>query len=1061
MPGNLRLNKSASIAQPTILDTLQTQGPNRGEGQKFENVVLQDNARGHFGDVHRIYNFHEPAQASTYEALVEHLRFDGMDARERNVTRAISGTCQWLFGNEHFAKWLDADALSEHHGFLWLQGKPGSGKSTMMKSLAQWCKRSGVAYQLVLSYFFNARASGVMEKSRLGLYRSIVHQLLKTDLDLRDTFVSMFASKVRNGKVEDWTPEELQDFIVEAVTACEMPSTTILIDALDEGDPEDIRSMVSFLQDLGHHATDTGNRILICFSSRHYPFLDTGRGVTVSMEEQRGQRQDIETYVERKLFKRASFVKSSLKLKLCTKANGVFLWVVLVVRILNELDDKGYDLPSIEQRLSSLPPKLDAFFKEILVQDPEEVVACLDILNWVSWAKTPLTVPQLWTACNKDKWGEGLPDLEVMRKRLLDIAHGLVQVVDMGQDRTITKLSYAAHRRTPAPPVVQFIHETVREFIRSSREVLLLVTPGVSVEGWGNDRCKSVCLDYIRQYEHPYLDGLNTFASLYEACKVADSVQDASGFLDYAADSMFEYAEAAQCSGMEQTAFLVMLAAARNQILKRWVRSWNQSWWTHNSEGLPSVFHKDDVSLTYILSDSGHVHLLRCLLEAEGDVSAIKPTSEQDLAKSLAIACYRNNTQVVEVLLGERLNVHTTISSISESDEDLSSHWKDLSEGMAEFTCHHDHRDCLSSMPIGCDDCNIRVVQRMLSVIFELQRLQFFSALQAGSQAGNSAVVRMLLAVNADINAEDKRYPTALQAAILHGNEKIFRVLLGAGADINVRGGKYGSALQAAAFCGEIDIFHTLLELGADVNTRGGDFGSALHVACMSRTDGHTMVKILLERGADTEAQAPLCGTPLHAAVMICVPTPMAPLCVIDSESLNGQYPSSTDEEEADTDRMVQMLKGADPAWDFNSSDQIVANHASRYTWIGDERVVRMLIDAGANVNAPGVGNFHGNVLSAAACFCPKHVIQMLLDVGANVNASGCYGNTPLTMAVRYSRKDIVQLLLDTGANVGASCSHDYTALEVAEDAGDDDITEMLVKAAKQGFKPLRPRRSR
>jgi ankyrin repeat protein len=60
--------------------------------------------------------------------------------------------------------------------------------------------------------------------------------------------------------------------------------------------------------------------------------------------------------------------------------------------------------------------------------------------------------------------------------------------------------------------------------------------------------------------------------------------------------------------------------------------------------------------------------------------------------------------------------------------------------------------------------------------------------------------------------------------------------------------GEYGNALQAASYRGYEVIVKLLLDKGADVNAQGGCFDNALHAA--SWMGREAVVKMLRERGA-------------------------------------------------------------------------------------------------------------------------------------------------------------------------------------------------------------------
>ena len=76
--------------------------------------------------------------------------------------------------------------------------------------------------------------------------------------------------------------------------------------------------------------------------------------------------------------------------------------------------------------------------------------------------------------------------------------------------------------------------------------------------------------------------------------------------------------------------------------------------------------------------------------------------------------------------------------------------------------------------------------------------------------------------------------------------------------------------------------------------------------------------------------------------------------------------------------------------------------------------VVKKLLAKGADLDNPG-----WNALTYAATGGQNDVVRVLLDAGANVNASGPNGTTALMMAVRGGHAATVDLLLEKGADPG------------------------------------------
>lgn len=130
----------------------------------------------------------------------------------------------------------------------------------------------------------------------------------------------------------------------------------------------------------------------------------------------------------------------------------------------------------------------------------------------------------------------------------------------------------------------------------------------------------------------------------------------------------------------------------------------------------------------------------------------------------------------------------------------------------------------------------------------------------AAAGSGDAYAVKALLKAGADLKACDhaKSFPITVAASL-----EIVKALLDAGADINQIDGEGRCLLKRAASLGDVGMVRGLLAMGADIEaTSTGD--TALHDATV--TDDLEVMKILLDAGADPNAQDADERTPLHCA---------------------------------------------------------------------------------------------------------------------------------------------------------------------------------------------------
>lgn len=109
----------------------------------------------------------------------------------------------------------------------------------------------------------------------------------------------------------------------------------------------------------------------------------------------------------------------------------------------------------------------------------------------------------------------------------------------------------------------------------------------------------------------------------------------------------------------------------------------------------------------------------------------------------------------------------------------------------------------------------------------------------------------------------------------------------------------------------------------------------------------------------------------------------------------------------------------------------------------GNPKMVKVLIDAGANVNSRDVA---GQSLVMNAVDHPE-LVKLLIDAHADVNVANEYKITPLAAAAEQGQLESVKMLIAAGANVRHRDPTGGSALAVAVLRGYKDVVRALIDA--------------
>lgn len=411
--------------------------------------------------------------------------------RYQSIAPAHKKTFSWVFHpsntsseGKRLGQWL-----RQGQGVFWITGKPGSGKSTMMKflcddaqtimALKEWA--CGGKLAIVSHYFW---LSGTMiQKSQEGLFRSLLYGIFQQCPELiRRLCPARWAAAGQdadNGSRQPhWT---LNDLLTAISSFQEIPQLgskfCIFVDGLDEYHGDHIE-MCNTIQKLGTASHD----IKLCVSSRPWnDFEDAFGGGQNFLEMHQLTTGDICGYAHARLSEHWAWAIVSANTDLAVSlidlilrhAEGVFLWVVLVTKELREGLSNYDSLEDLYRRVEGFPSDLGEFFKHILESvDPFYHAKMSTALQLCLAAPEPLQLPIYYFHEREhadSDYALKLPILQpteeadeerdkIIEKRLKGWCKGFLEV------------------KKQNGLVVQFLHRTVRDFLETPEMIAFLET---------------------------------------------------------------------------------------------------------------------------------------------------------------------------------------------------------------------------------------------------------------------------------------------------------------------------------------------------------------------------------------------------------------------------------------------------------------------------------------------------------------------------------------------------------------------------------------------------------
>lgn len=516
------LDQSAETGLPVFTDDNHIHHVERWQNEAMDAVHTKDWKPKSKKDMEEFSKQVDKLIQAENEALFcqdvfEMLHFSALDDRLQSIAPAQEGTLEWIYENGPSAElWGDNPQQSSltdwlgstsGHNLFWITGKPGSGKSTLMKTLLRNPKLfpdleawSGASPGITAAYFLWSCSGTELQMSYTGLLRSLIWESLQDmiygPLQKDPSIVQwLFADRWQQfssygGGHHPFDSGELRrafDLMVSDISK----KFLLLIDGLDEldGYPEAVVELL----------TSTAKRanVKIIISSRPLPGFQhafEGRPV-LSMEPM--IKDDIQAVVlslfnqddgltEIRTKKGDTSLETTIIRDITKRSAGSFLWATMATQFLLRSLNDADDMTSLKHRVQALPAELEALLPHMFKLLPEKdcqqasrlfrLVSAhgyptllglsfandLDTKSSISAPTRPLQSTELNTRIT-----EICSLLEYPAQNFLTMFETIPQASQASSGDVADKCSDGDGELNPLRLKVNFAHRTIKDFIES------------------------------------------------------------------------------------------------------------------------------------------------------------------------------------------------------------------------------------------------------------------------------------------------------------------------------------------------------------------------------------------------------------------------------------------------------------------------------------------------------------------------------------------------------------------------------------------------------------------
>ncbi|PON25383.1 hypothetical protein TGAM01_v205677 [Trichoderma gamsii] len=312
------------------------------------------------------YNPIEDSQA--FQDCMRSLAVPEIDTEISHFHPITKITGEWVFERKEYLDWV-----AGHHTLLWINGRPGSGKTSLLNRLLakHRNKTNSGTSDIVLSFNFR-RDGDELQKARHDLYQSLLYQVLEQAPDTLPELIRTFEQRCKQsretGEPWHWDPDVLRLFFVIAVSRiCQSDSIWLFLDALEVCSQENVVCLTEELEALIPPSSASSKKAHVCLTGHSHMHLDPNISLQIYPENE--NQGDMVMHI-RDQISEATLRATNILPIIIKKANGVFTLAILFVEKVLELERKQVSAQVIEEELEYIGSAIELYHNLIARRRP-------------------------------------------------------------------------------------------------------------------------------------------------------------------------------------------------------------------------------------------------------------------------------------------------------------------------------------------------------------------------------------------------------------------------------------------------------------------------------------------------------------------------------------------------------------------------------------------------------------------------------------------------------------------------------------------------------------------